>query len=386
MKSMRPMNKALMTELKIAQVCHHYLPHLGGIEFYIKRLVDHLATAGISSQVLTTDFKTPENGRRAGVMYFKTSLAFMRNPFSLDLIRHLRKNRYDVLHLHSVWFLPCLLAAVFGKNARIIVTMHGVYPDKADWKLKLVLNLYKPFAGFVLKKSDVVIVLSENEKEKLKRIFKVPSAKIAVINNGINIEPYAEQKKEQVILFTGRVIADKNPDVLIKAVARLDERWKDFKLVFVGPASNGYKKTLIRLSQSLGVPNEIQFVDQLDQSIPGDKKEFMGWYQRAAVFVSLGSWEGLPTRLMEAMQFKTPVIAFASGGTTALVTDGTNGFVIGTPDAAQLADRLERILSDETMARELGEAARTTIERGFDWSEKFKEILRTYSLPNQKPV
>ena len=118
--------------MKIAQITHNYLPHIGGVEFYVKRIVDSLEQKGISAEVLTTNMDTSDTGRKTEALYFRTSFAFMRNPFSFDFIKHLKKNNYDILHLHSVWFLHSLLAVYFSKKARIIATIHGVYPDNAS--------------------------------------------------------------------------------------------------------------------------------------------------------------------------------------------------------------------------------------------------------------
>jgi glycosyltransferase involved in cell wall biosynthesis len=364
--------------MKIAQVSHNYLPHIGGIELYIKRLIDSLTKKGIQAEVLTTNMSTPETGRKTEAKYFKTSFAFMRNPFSLAFIKHLKKNNYDILHIHSVWFLHCIIAVYFRKNARIIATIHGVYPDDASLKLKFFLSLYKPFVKYILKRSEKVFVYSAIEEKKLQKIFNVSSEKIVVLPMAINIEKYEDQSKEQVILFTGRIIPDKNPELLIKAAALLNLKFKDFKLVFVGSIEERYKQELIDLSKRLEVKNEIKFVGQLDPSVEQEKKELMRHYMTASVFVSLGSWEGQPTRLMEAMQFETPVIAFASGGTADFVADNKNGLVIDKLEEALLVEKLEKLLSDEDLATKLGEKARKTILQGYNWDNTFEKILAVY--------
>ncbi len=85
---------------------------------------------------------------------------------------------------------------------------------------------------------------------------------------------------------------------------------------------------MIELSKKLNIKNEIQFIVQLDPSVQNEKQKLMDYFKTAKVFVSLGSWEGQPTRLMEAMQFKTPVIAFAARGSGDFVEDNANGLII----------------------------------------------------------
>jgi glycosyltransferase involved in cell wall biosynthesis len=364
--------------MKIAQVTHNYLPHIGGMEFYVKRVVDSLNKKNISPVVLTTDMGTSKTGRKEEALYFKTSVAVMRNPLSLRYIQHLKGNSYDILHLHSVWFLHSLPAVYFRKKARVISTIHGVFPDNAGWKLKLFLNLYKPFVRYVLKKSERIFVYSSIEEQKLKRIFNLSSQKITVLPMAINIEEYKSRPKEKIILFTGRIIPDKNPDLLIKAAGLLDSKFNSFKLVFVGAVKEDYKKELIDLSRQLGIKNEILFVGQLDPSVPHEKQKLMNYYRNAWVFVSLGSWEGQPTRIMEAMQFETPVIAFAAGGTEDFVVHNVNGLVIDKLDEKMLAANLEKLLEDEAFSKKLGTEARLTMEKGYNWEKIFEHIYQVY--------
>jgi glycosyltransferase involved in cell wall biosynthesis len=364
--------------MKTAQVTHIYLPHIGGLEFYVKRLADSLLSHGVNTTVLTTDMNTSRENRKAEAQYFKTSWQYMRNPFSFDFIRHLQKQDYDILHLHSVWFLHGLLAVLFRKKARIISTIHGVYPDNLSLTLKIFLTLYKPFINYVLKKSEVIFVYSAIEEEKLKRIFKTPPEKIVILPMAINVESYEDTPKKKTILFTGRIIPDKNPELLIKAAALLENKFQDYKIVFVGYAEPAFKEKLLSLAQERNVKNEILFAGHLDPSIEKEKDELMNHYRTASVFTSLGSWEGQPTRLMEAMQFKTPVIAFAAGGTADFVFDNINGMIINELDERLLAEKIEMILSDESLAKKLGEEARKTIMKDYNWDKAYQIIAETY--------
>jgi glycosyltransferase involved in cell wall biosynthesis len=104
----------------------------------------------------------------------------------------------------------------------------------------------------------------------------------------------------------------------------------------------------------------------------------MDYYRTASVFISLGSWEGQPTRLMEAMQFKTPVVAFAAGGTSDFVNNETNGLVIDKLDERLLASQLNRLLADKNLADRLGTAARNTIVANYNWEKIFERIFSAY--------
>jgi glycogen synthase len=364
--------------MKIAQITHKYLPHIGGLEFYVKRVADSSLKKGIDTAVLATNSATPEQGRKPEACYFKTSFEVLRNPISIDFIDHLKKNQYDVLHLHSVWFFHCLIAVLYRRKARVISTIHGVYPDDAGPVLRLFLKLYKPFAKFVLSKSELIFVYSAIEQEKLRINFNIPSYKVHILPMAIHVEDDNNIEKDDYILFTGRIIPDKNPDLLIKAAANLGPEYHKYKLVYVGSISDQYKQELLQLAGKLNVKNEIRFEGQLDPSIESELKTLMNYYRRAKVFVSLGSWEGQPTRLMEAMQFKTPVIAFSAGGTADFVSHGQNGLVIQELSAKELSEKLNMVLSNPEEARRMGEEARAKILHHHKWDDIYETIYRAY--------
>jgi len=365
--------------MKTAQITHIYLPHIGGLEFYVKRLADSLNQDGTPTEVLTTDMNTQSEGRKPEAKYFSATFQYMRNPFSIGFIKYLKKHDYDILHLHSVWFLHCLLAVYFRKKAKVVSTIHGVYPDDSNLKIKLFLRLYKPFIKYVLNKSDVIFVYSVIEQEKLRKIFNIRPEKIKIVPMAIEIESYQDQPKEKMILFTGRIIPDKNPELLIKAVALMDTKFNDYRVAFVGLITETYKQELIELSGKLKVRNKVDFVGPFDPSIENQKSELMHYYKKASAFVSLGSWEGQPTRLMEAMQFKTPVIAFAAGGTADFVNDNVNGVIIRELNENLLAEKLELILSDAAFSKKLGEEARKTIINEYSWDKTFEKIRKVYT-------
>ena len=365
------------TERTIAQVCHKYLPSVGGIELYVYRLAKDLLRRGRRVDVLTTDMQTLPSDRRPEARYFKTTFSFMRNPFSFGLLKHLRANTYDLLHVHNVWFLPSLLAVLFRKKAKIVVTLHGLYPDRSNFWQAVFLRLYKPLAGYILAKSHKIIV-ADSSPDRLTRMFKVNPDKIVVIPNGIDLAPYKPQRKEKNILFTGRILPDKNPEILIRAAALLVGKLSGFRLSFVGPVTGKYRRSLMKLVRECGLQERTTFWGTFNQAIPPERERLMAIYQRAYVYVLLSLWEGIPTRLMEAMQFEVPCLAYASGGIRELIRDNDNGLILERLDENLLADKLLQLFRNKALAKRLGRQARLTVKNRFQWPKLSKKILDVY--------
>ncbi|GAG99497.1 unnamed protein product, partial [marine sediment metagenome] len=116
---------------------------------------------------------------------------------------------------------------------------------------------------------------------------------------------------QKIILFTGRMIPDKNPDKLILSFPKIKKHFPRAKIIFVGPIDKQYKKELLNLIPAK-FKKDLIFTGSLHPV--KDVRKIFSFYKIADVFVSIGSWEGLPTRIIEALSQNTPVIAYASGG------------------------------------------------------------------------
>jgi len=84
------------------------------------------------------------------------------------------------------------------------------------------------------------------------------------------------------------------------------------------------------------------------------------------------------------MQFEVPCIAFASGGSSALIKDDDNGMIIKTLDENLLAEKLYRIFQNRKLAKRLGENARLTIQEHFNWSKLSKKLMAVYDEFNSR--
>ena len=71
--------------------------------------------------------------------------------------------------------------------------------------------------------------------------------------------------------------------------------------------------------------------------------------------------------IVEAWSCGKPVIGGPAGATRELIEDGVDGFVV-PQDAQAIADRLERILDDPALARDMGCKGKEKAEKRYSWS------------------
>jgi glycosyltransferase involved in cell wall biosynthesis len=190
--------------VRVAQVCHYYLPHLGGIEVYTRHMARDLLASGDECRVFTSKHSLREGAPLPEASYLRSFSA--RNPWLPGIAKAVRGYRPDVIHAQSIWFWPCVQVARLG--IPLAVTVHGSWPDEAGPLLKALLRGFQPLAQQVLDRARAVIVLSEEEREKLHHRFRVEREKVRIIGNGPDlVEPELPQRKG-FFLFTGRIIPE----------------------------------------------------------------------------------------------------------------------------------------------------------------------------------
>ena len=83
--------------------------------------------------------------------------------------------------------------------------------------------------------------------------------------------------------------------------------------------------------------------------------------------------------LVEAMQFSLPVVSTFEGGIPDVVEDGETGFLVPQNDAVALAEKLELLIKDPVLRKEMGEMGREKYEAEFTlaaFEERFTTILK----------
>jgi D-inositol-3-phosphate glycosyltransferase len=110
---------------------------------------------------------------------------------------------------------------------------------------------------------------------------------------------------------------------------------------------------------------------------PQPQTKLADFYAAADVVLVPSRSESFGLVALEAQACGTPVVAASVGGLRYVVEDGRSGFLVDGHDPSDHADRLLRILRDETLATALGrEAARQAL--GFTWDATAAELLGVY--------
>ena len=171
------------------------------------------------------------------------------------------------------------------------------------------------------------------------------------------------------MLFVGRLISNKGPQILIQALAELSDAEADVVFIGDGPM----RGQLERAVNELGFHGRVRFA--------GHSDDVAGWLHRADVLVRPSFTEGLPLTVLEAMASRVCVVASDIAGNADLVRDGESGLLFPVGDAGALAAALDRAISDPQERGRLAEGG-WEASRGYSWdacAEATGDILSNVS-------
>jgi glycosyltransferase involved in cell wall biosynthesis len=150
----------------------------------------------------------------------------------------------------------------------------------------------------------------------------------------------------------------------------------DAVLTIVGEGSE--KEKLEELVKSKNLENKVYFPGFVQQ------EELKNYFQKCDVFVlpaivdSKGDTEGLGVVLIEAMNYKKPVIASNVGGIVDIIIDKKTGILVPEKDSKKMAEAIVNLLADEEQALRLGEEGFRFVKDNFNWDHVTGHLVALY--------
>lgn len=208
----------------------------------------------------------------------------------------------------------------------------------------------------------------------------IDASKIRVVYNGVSTGgaaltrdgPEAQElgvgRDDLVVVNVSSFLGFKGQDLLLFAAYGLLPRFENLKLLFIGegPKMEAMKKT----AASLGLDKAAIFA--------GFRPDAARFFSLADVAVIPSLNESFPRAALEAMAFGAPLVASKVGGIPEQVADGETGFLFPPGDAGELAARLEELLADPGLRREMGRRAGERAEKLFSPENYVGGVTRVY--------
>lgn len=274
----------------------------------------------------------------------------------------LARHRRVVVHAHCApragFWRECLfMALAFAARCPVILQLHGGgferFYDTSSTPARAAIR-------YVLEHAAWVVAPSESLRAWTRSITR--HANIVCIPNPVTIPPRASLQaahhagRPNMVLFLGRLEADKGVFDLLDAVAALREAVPDVRLVCAGDGERG---RVTRYAERLGIADAVKFTGWVG---PSGKRALL---EAAAAFALPSYVEGLPASLLEAMAAGVPAVASPIGGVPEVLADGVSGFLVAPGDRAALARLLRKLLLDRKLGERIGMAARESVRLRF---------------------
>ena len=300
------------------------------------------------------------------------------------LATEIKTRDIEVLHAHQYtpFFYSALARLRHRVTAKIIFTEHGRhYPDIVSWKRRTVNRaLLQRYSDVTTTCCDFSTVAVQNV-EGFSRAF--------TLRNGVDLQalPARGSADEQIELrqrlgldphtpyaaCIARFHPVKDHATLVRAWAQVHEALPNAKLLLVGDGPE--RQNLKNQIQSLTARSS-----QLSASIEflGVRNDVADILRAVDVFTLTSVSEAASLTLLEAMASGCASVVTDVGGNAEHLRGGVDGFLVPRSDDQQLAERLLKLLSEESIRTKFGNSARQQIAQRFSLNEAINSYSAQY--------
>ncbi len=351
-------------------------PEAGGAEVYIheigKRLAEkHEVTlfcgeySGCEKESAIDGIKIIRKGGRYGI-YLWAPLIYLSK---------LRK-KYDII-IDCENGIP-FFTPLFVHEPKICV-MHHVHKDVFDIEMPFYIAwlgnfLEEHLMPLVYRDTEFVAVSPSTKKEMIN--IGIDKEKIRTVFNGMNgqFAPDFNKKKENLIVYVGRIKKYKQIDHLIRAFRIVKDKIPNSELVIAG---RGDFSEIEELSEGSGL--KLKLYNEITE------KEKLDLLQKARIFVTTSMKEGWGITVIEANRCGTPAIAYDVPGLRDSIRNNETGLLVKPGDIEDFANAITKVLEDDNIRDKLNIGALNWSKK-FDWDKSTKELEKIIGVINEKSL
>lgn len=357
--------------------------------------IQQLQSMGYEVTVIT-DFDEPgnmskekahillENLKDKGIKTYNVSMSrypiHKKNYSAFKEIKQIiSETKFDIIHCQSpVGGAIGRLAAHHSRKlgTKVIYTGHGFHFYKGaplkNWLL------YFPVEKILSYYTDRMLTINKEDYNFAKRYLNskktiyVPGVGIdtnkikKIKRNSIKRAELGLEENDFVILSVGELNDNKNHQIVIKSIAKLDN--SNIHYIICGKGDN--KKELMNLSLKLGISDQIHIL--------GFRTDVSELYKISNLFILPSKREGLSVALMEAMASGLPIICSNIRGNVDLIDQNLGGMLFDHSDISDLAIKINQLVINQNLRKTYGEYNVRKVEK-FDLESVLRIMHSVYS-------
>jgi D-inositol-3-phosphate glycosyltransferase len=403
---------------RIALISEHASPlaSLGGVDtggqnVYVAQLAKHIAAQGYEIDVFTR--KDNEELKDVvswvpGVRVINVNAGPAKNVFKEELLQYMDEFKDNMvafiieqhLHyslIHANFFMSAYVAMGIKKELDIpfIVTFHALghvrrIHQAGEDKFPAERLLIERQA---VQEADHIIAECPQDMEDLITYYNASENKISIIPCGFSSKEFYPVGKatsrrilglpqdEHIILQLGRMVPRKGVDNVIRALSNLKRTKKAVKLLIVGGESENLNEDdCPEFARLMSVAREHNVVDSIIFTGRKDRHLLKFYYSAADLFITTPWYEPFGITPLEAMACGTPVIGANVGGIKYSVLDGETGLLVNPHDPEMLADKISKVIDNDTLLNRMGESAIYRVNTHFTWAKVAAKVINLYAM------
>ena len=303
---------------------------------------------------------------------------------ALRLAQLIRRERPTILHTHTAKAGAVgRVAALLAGDARPPIVVHTFHGHVLRGYFGPVRTAaFRLLERWLARVTTALVAVSPEVRDELVRLGVAPREKFTVVRLGIELgERVAEQNGRDetrrvlglspdrfTVGWIGRMTGVKRTGDVLLAFKELRGRGVDAALCMVGDGPE--RELLERRAHDLGIMRNTLFL--------GYQEDVAPYYAAFDAMILPSGNEGTPVSAIESLAAGRPVVATRVGGVPDVVRDGEDGFLVDAGAVDQLADALERLASDESLRRRMGEAGRERVPARYSVERLIDDVDRLY--------
>lgn len=290
--------------------------------------------------------------------------------YILQYTRFILKNKIDIIHCQGVNPVKfSVLVKILRPRTKIFNTIHDVRVYTTMSKMEVLID--KLMCKKIIAISDIV------KKEILSRGVK--ENQVEKIYNAIDLQKFKNNEnkvfdKENIVLGNvARLMPEKKgQDILIKAVAKLKDKYPGIKCVLAGGPAGGdisILNGLKELAKKYDVEKNIIF--------EGSVSDVPSFLKKIDIFIMPSRFEGFGISLIEAMAMKKPCIASDIDGPVEIIKENKYGILFRNGDYEDLTIKIQNMI--ENIESYDVDKVVEYVENNFSITEMLNKVSKTYS-------
>jgi glycosyltransferase involved in cell wall biosynthesis len=284
-------------------------------------------------------------------------------------IKFLNQHNFDLVHLNSIGLLNSAIA-MLASSQRFVWHVREYGPSNSDWRHTYIRKYLRRARNvFFLSRAEQISWMGDDETGTVVHNFvDTDKFSLSTVKNGIR-EKYGLPEEVPLLLFLGGFKIHKGIDIILEAVAKLQQEGIDFRLVMPG---------------TLGAARSI-YEDKIDQM--GLKKycvldtfvtDIRPYFLDATALLFPATVPHFARPVVEAAAMEVPSIATRLPPMDELIIDGQTGDLYDQGDLHGLVSKIRDLLASPERCKQMGREGRIFAKRSFSAERQLDKIIAVY--------